>query len=182
MENQTITKFHRRTSAPSRGERVVLRCEHHCSPPARRRSPRPRALARRLDRPPASRVEYDIGKRAPSASTEIVLFDLTADRAMVHPLILHESVIRGPRSQMQIPGAGLPINPRCEKWARGARRIVRVHGCRRIAFAICLVSLHDRRAYYRLHFYSPFPVQHPSEDEGRRRGHPMIRLGLNDPC
>ena len=30
--------------------------------------------------------------------------------------------------------------------------------------------------------YSPFPVQHPSEDEGRRRGHPMIRLGLNDPC
>ena len=90
MENQTIKKFHRRTSAPSRRpERVVLRCEHHCSPgPSAPLAPW--RMARRLDRPPASRVEYDIGKRAPSASrTEIVLTSVRPHRGPRHGASSH---------------------------------------------------------------------------------------------
>ena len=98
---------------------------------------------------------------------------------MVHPLILHESVIRGPRSQI-FPGAGLPINPRSghevHVGSSGYTVVVDELLLQSVSYR-CMTGAHTTDCTY-----SPFPVQHPSEDEGRRRGHPMIRLGLNDPC
>ena len=68
MENQTIKKFHRRTSAPSRRpERVVLRCEHHCSSPGPSAPLAPWRMARRLDRPAPARITSRVRYRQTSA-------------------------------------------------------------------------------------------------------------------
>ena len=79
-----------------------------------------------------------------------------------------------------IPGAGLPINPRSGHEVHvgsSGYTVVDELLLQSVSYRCMTGSAHTTDCTY-----SPFPVQHPSEDEGRRRGHPMIRLGLNDPC
>ena len=155
-----------------------------CSSPGPSAPLAPWRMARRLDRPAPARITSRVRYRQTSA--ERIADGNRSDFCSTSPrtapwciaLILHESVIRGPRSQI-FPGAGLPINPRSGHEVHvgsSGYTVVDELLLQSVSYR-CMTGAHTTDCTY-----SPFPVQHPSEDEGRRRGHPMIRLGLNDPC